>query len=150
MYMFAVKLINFFYLNLTSTKFFIYQPKCNCVTLKKWSLHSYFCNYEIGYLCAQSDSQLFIQASLGPFCDHSQVGLPVCFKQRKVVKTFVFSCFSVKQKLYGHYLATRFFLLVTKKMHADAAQQFLQRLIPLFIETVVFPIECRNTNSNNM
>ena len=38
-----------------------------------------------------------------------------CFKRRNVFKNFVFLCFAVKQKFYGHLLATRIFNLVTEK-----------------------------------
>ena len=35
--------------------------------------------------------------------------------EKNVFKNFVFSCFVVKQKFYGHLLVTRIFHLVTRK-----------------------------------
>ena len=43
-----------------------------------------------------------------------------CFKRRKIFKNFVFLCFAVKQKFYGHLLATRIFHLATEKKFSVA------------------------------
>ena len=52
-----------------------------------------------------------------------------CFKRRNVFKNFVFLCFPVKQKFYGHLLATKIFNLATEKKFQLPLDAHIKKLI---------------------
>ena len=52
-----------------------------------------------------------------------------CFKRKNVFKNFVFLCFAVKQKFYGHLLATRIFNLATEKKFQSPLDAHIKKLI---------------------
>ena len=52
-----------------------------------------------------------------------------CFKRRNIFKNFVFLCFAVKQKFYGHLLATRIFHLATEKKFQSQLDAHIKKLI---------------------